>query len=239
MRTPYGLEINESCLACTLKASRLFCNLPETALREFEAIRSASAYPKGAVLFAEGQTPRGIFILCKGEAKLSICESEGKTLILRIAEPGEVLGLSATVSGKPYELTAETLVPCQTAFVKREDFLRFLGQHSVACFRVAEQLSEKYTTACHEIRSLGLSHSAVQKLAKLLLDWSARNGTARKDESRLKLALTHEEMAEMIGTTRETVTRMFSQLKKQQIVNAKGATLFIRNKAALERIANA
>ena len=62
------------------------------------------------MLFVEGQAPRGIFVLCKGRVKLSICASDGKTLILKIAEAGEVLGLSAAVSGAPYELTAETVI---------------------------------------------------------------------------------------------------------------------------------
>jgi CRP/FNR family transcriptional regulator len=170
---------------------------------------------------------------------LSICSTDGKTLILKVAEPGEVLGLSATVSGKAYELTAETLDPCQVNFVKREDFLRFLRDHADACFRVAEQLSDKYNAACHEIRSLGLSHSAAEKLAKLLLEWSVKNGESNKVEPRLKLALTHEEIAQMIGTSRETVTRLFADLKKRQIVMAKGSTLMIRNKAALKSIASA
>ncbi len=237
MLSPYGLDIIESCFTCKLRAERIFCDLPQAALQSFEFIKYATAYPRGAVLFVEGQAPRGIFVLCKGRVKLSISSCDGKTLILKIVEPGEVLGLSATVSGKPYELTAETLDPCQVNFVKREDFLRFLREHPDACFRVAEQLSDKYTSACHEIRSLGLSHCAAEKLAKLLLEWSSKNGEATKQEPRLKLALTHEEIAQMIGTSRETVTRLFADLKKRQIVQAKGSTLLIRNKQALKTLA--
>src|SRR5579864_7869296 len=212
MLSPYGLDIIESCMTCKVRAERLFCEISNPSLQAFEHIKYATAYPKGAVLFVEGQSPRGIFVLCKGRVKLSICSTDGKTLILKIAEPGEVLGLSASVSGKPYELTAETADPCQVNFVKREDFVRFLKEHADACLRVAEQLSEKYNTACREIRSLGLSHSAAEKLAKLLLEWSAKNGEAAKAEPRVKLALTHEEIAQMIGTSRETVTRLFADL---------------------------
>jgi CRP/FNR family transcriptional regulator, cyclic AMP receptor protein len=238
--TPYGLDIIESCLACKMRAEHIFCDLPPTALQSFETIKYATAYPKGAVLFVEGQAPRGIFVLCKGRVKLSICSTEGKTLILKIAEPGEVLGLSATVSGTPYELTAETVDPCQINFVKRDDFLQFLKEQSDACLRVAEQLSDKYNFACREISALGLPHSAGEKLAKLLLECSAKNGEAKKSEPRFKLAFTHEEIAQMIGTSRETVTRLFSDLKKRQIVQGKGSmqtkgsTLLIRNKAALK-----
>ena len=237
MLTPYGLDIIENCLSCKMRVAHIFCDLPASALQTFETIKYANAYPKGAVLFVEGQAPRGLFVLCKGRVKLSICASDGKTLILKIAEAGEVLGLSATISGTPYELTAETVEPCQVNFVKREDFQRLLREHSEACLHVAEQLSDKYNAACRELRAIGLPHSAAERLAKLLFDWSVQNGEAAKAEPRFKLALTHDEMAQMIGTSRETVTRLFAALKKRQIVEKKGSTLRIRNKAALKGLA--
>ena len=189
------------------------------------------------MLFVEGQLPRGIFVLCKGSVKLSINSPSGRTVIVKLAEPGEVLGLSATISGKPYEVTAETLDPCQVNFVKRDDFLHFLKDDVEACFKVAEQLSEKYHNACKEAGSLGLSHSAAEKLAKLLLEWTSKNGDTPK-EPRLKLRLTHEEIAQMIGTSRETVTRLFADMRKRQILQSKGSTLVIRNTAALRELAN-
>jgi CRP/FNR family transcriptional regulator len=230
------MEIVESCLTCKLRADRIFCNLPAPALQALENIKSATAYPPGAVLFVEGQLPRGIFVLCKGSAKLSINSPGGKTMIVKLAEPGEVLGLSATMSGKPYEVTAQTIDPCQVNFIKRDDFLKFLKDDVEVCFKVAEQLGEKYHNACKEVRLLGLSHSAAEKLAMLLLDWNSRNGDA-KPEPRLTLRLTHEEIAQMIGTSRETVTRLFADLRKQQIVQTKGSTLVIRNTEALRDIA--
>ena len=239
MLTPYGLDIIESCLSCKIRVEHLFCDLPAAALKTFETIKYATAYPKGAVLFVEGQAPRGIFVLCKGRVKLSICATDGKTLILKIAEAGEVLGMSATVSGTPYELTAETVDPCQVNFVKREDFQRLLREHSDAALHVAEQLSDNYNAACRHLRAIGLPHSAAERLAKLLLDWSTQNGEAAKAEPRLKLAFSHDEMAQMIGTSRETVTRLFADLKKRQIVEKKGSTLLIRNKAALKVLAHA
>ena len=238
MLSPYGMEIVESCLTCKLRVDRIFCDLPASALQTFESIKYATAYPQGAVLFVEGQVPRGIFVLCKGSVKLSINSPNGRTMIVKLAEPGEVLGLSATISGKPYEVTAETIDPCQVNFVKRDDFLRFLKDDVEACFKVAEQLSDKYHNACQEVRTLGLSHSASEKLANLLLEWSCKNGESAKAEPRLKLRLTHEEIAQMIGTSRETVTRLFAEMNRRQIVQSKGSTLLIRNTAALREIAN-
>jgi CRP/FNR family cyclic AMP-dependent transcriptional regulator len=236
MLSPYGMEIVESCLTCKLRADRIFCNLPASALQAFENIKSATSYPPGAVLFVEGQLPRGIFVLCKGSAKLSINSPGGKTMIVKLAEPGEVLGLSATMSGKAYEVTAQAIDPCRVNFIKRDDFLKFLKDDVEVCFKVAEQLGEKYHNACKEVRLLGLSHSAAEKLAILLLEWNSRNGDT-KPEPRLTLRLTHEEISQMIGTSRETVTRLFADLKKQQIVQTKGPTLVIRNTAALREIA--
>jgi CRP/FNR family transcriptional regulator, cyclic AMP receptor protein len=237
VRSPYGLDIIESCLTCKLRAGRIFCDLNTVALQAFERIKQVIAYPKGAILFIEGQAPRGIFVLCKGQVKLSLSAGDGKTIILKIVEPGEVLGLSATISGKPYDLTAETFEPCQVGFVKREDLLHLLKDNPDACFKAVEQLSVKYNTACHELRSLGVSHSAEQKLAKLLLEWSSRHGESAKVESDVKLALTHDEIAQMIGTSRETVTRLFADLKKRHIAQRNGFTLSIRNRGALETLA--
>jgi CRP/FNR family transcriptional regulator, cyclic AMP receptor protein len=234
--SPYGMDITESCLACKSHTGQLFCSFSASTLEAFEAIKFATIYPAGSVLFMEGQSARGIFVLCKGRVKLSICSSDGKSLILKIAEPGEVLGLSATVSGHAYGLTAEMLEPCQVNFVKREDFLRLLHEHDDACLHTVGALSEKYNAACHEIRSLGLSHSAAERLGRFLLKCSSQSGQAGAQQPRLNLGLTHEEIAELIGTSRETVTRVFTELRKHQVVEVHGATVLIRNKAALERL---
>ena len=139
-------------------------------LRKLAAITSASSYPKGAMLFVEGQTPRGVFILCWGRVKLSTTSADGKTLIVRIADTGEVLGLPATVTEKPYELTAEVIEPAQANFIPRQDFLNFLREHGEVGLRVAQQLGETYDSAIAEIRMIGLSHSVAEKLARFLLD---------------------------------------------------------------------
>src|ERR1700741_613615 len=117
MRGPYGFEPSDNCQTCGLRAASFFCQLPPAALKDFNAVRSTATYPEGAVLFLEKQDPRGVFVLCAGQVKLSISSSAGKTLILRITKPGEILGLMAVMSGTPYEVTAETLHPCQVAYV--------------------------------------------------------------------------------------------------------------------------
>lgn len=236
MRSPYGLEIIENCIACPLLQERVFCNLSPAGLQRLSTITSASSYPKGATIFVEGQTPRGVFILCNGRVKLSTSSTDGRTLIVRIADPGEVLGLPATVTGKPYELTADVIEPTQANFISRTDFLNFLRDHGEAALRVAQQLGETYHAAIAEMRSIGLSHSAAEKLARFLVEWCASHGNG-KGELRAQLTLTHEEIAQTIGASRETVTRLFTDFKKKQLLQIKGATLVVLDKAGLENIA--
>ncbi|HSB12032.1 MAG TPA: Crp/Fnr family transcriptional regulator [Blastocatellia bacterium] len=233
MQSPYGLEISDSCSTCAIRSGGYFCNFEPELVKAFEALKYATVFPKGAVLFVEGQSPRGVFMLCSGRVKLSTCSSDGKAIITRIAEGGEVLGLSAAVSGKPYMVTGETLVPCQVNFIKRDDFLKFLKDNGAACLRVAEHLSNNYHFAFEQVHSLGLSHSAAEKLAKLMLEWVAKNGRETDKGITLKMTLTHEEIAQLIGTSRETVTRLLGLFKTRQLIHVKGSTLTIRNKLAL------
>jgi CRP/FNR family transcriptional regulator, cyclic AMP receptor protein len=238
MRVPYGLNILDNCLTCPVREEHLFCNLSPPALQKLNEIKSTAVYPKSAVLFIEGQQPRGVFVLCNGKAKLSTSSTEGKTLITKISQPGDVLGLNAVISNHPYEVTAEMIEPGQANFIPREALLQFLKQYGEVALRVAEQLSRNYYTAYEEIRTLGLTTSPAEKFAKLLLSWYPEKAQGN-GQAQVKLTLTHEEIAEMIGTTRETVSRLFSDFKKKQLLQVKGSTLVLRNKDGLEKLVHA
>jgi CRP/FNR family cyclic AMP-dependent transcriptional regulator len=233
-KAPYGLEIIESCLTCPLREDRLFCDLGPAALQGLESISSSATYPKGAVLFVEGQEPRGVFVLCNGRAKLSTSSAEGKSLILRIAEGGEIIGLPGTISNRPYEATAEALEPVQANFIPREAFLHFLREHGEAALRIAQMMSEIYHATYQEVRYLGLSGSASGKLAHFLLDWTEAHG--KPNSSHTALTLTHAEIGEMIGLSRETVTRFFTDFKRKKWIELKGSSLALTNKAQLQKM---
>ena len=235
MRAPYGLNILDNCLTCPVRGEHLFCNLSLQAGQRLNEIKSTAVYPKGAMLFIEGQQPRGVFVLCTGKVKLSTTSRDGKTIITKISDSGDVLGLNAVVSGRPYEVTAEMMEPGQANFVPRDSLMQMLKDHPEVAMRVAQQLSRNYYTAYEEIRTLGLAASPSEKFAKLLLAWSSKSASD-DGSAQVKLTLTHEEVAEMIGTTRETVSRLFSEFKKKQLMQLKGATLVIRSRMALEKI---
>jgi len=216
MNSPYGLPAE--CVTSHLRPNDFFCALSQESLTAFHQIRHAVVFPGNTVIFVEGQTPRGIFMLCQGQAKLSISSIEGKTFILRIAKPGEVLGLHAIVTGKPYEVTVETMQPSLVNFVNREDFLRFLREHGDACLRAAQHISRDCQDAYDVVRSIGLSHSVSGRVAKFLLA-SATDGRVSRGVVRARLTLTHEDIAQLIGTSRETITRTLSEFRKKDIAN--------------------
>jgi CRP/FNR family cyclic AMP-dependent transcriptional regulator len=237
-KAPYGLPIVEDCVRCPLRDDNFFCRISETSSKALDRIKHTTSYPEGALLFMEGQAARGVYLLCQGRAKLMITNREGRTLILKIAQAGEIFGVNAVVTGRPHEVTLETLQPSQMAFIGREDFLKLIKEHGEVCLRVVQHLSRDCQAAHDSIRSIGLSHSASEKLARFLLEWSAE-GQESDGGVRMKLPLTHEEMAQLIGSSRETVTRTLSEFKKESIAELRGSTLVVLDKSALENLAAA
>jgi len=159
--------IQQSCIDCVLRSDRLFCDLPADSLEALDSIKSMVQFERGSAIFQEGQPTRGVFVICEGRVKLSVCSDSGRRLILRIAGPGEVLGLSASLSGSPYEVTAETLDNARIALVKRKDLLRFLRDHREACLQVVHMLSQDLHTAYDRVRSVGLGRSRRSRVPHL------------------------------------------------------------------------
>jgi CRP/FNR family transcriptional regulator len=236
MATPYNLDVVHDCTKCKFRGERQFCNLESKSVETLDALKFTTVHAKGALLFVEGEDPRSVYVLCSGRVKLTMASSDGRTLIVRIAEPGEVLGATAAVLGQPYEVSAETIEPAQVNVIKREHFLEFLRQHPEASMKLTKQLSENCSAAHRDIRSLGLSQTAQEKMARLLLDWCERGGQPSDKGVRLKVLLTHEEIAQMIGATRETVTRVISDFKSRRLIDVKGSTVLVGNMGALEQM---
>ena len=238
MNTPYGLEIIESCVSCKLRRDKWFCGFSSDTLTAFDNGSHLTTYPGGALLFVEGQTPRGAYVLCSGRVKLSTTSRDGKVLILRMADAGELLGLSAVISGEPYLITAETAGPCHVNFIDRDAFLKLMEKNGEIGLRSAQVLSHDFQAMYRDVHDLVLARSSAGKLARLLLSWSpGAQQEANRNEVRIRSSLTHEEMAQMIGSSRETVTRLLSDLRRKELIRLEGSTLVIRNRPALEALA--
>jgi CRP/FNR family transcriptional regulator len=207
--------------------------LSSESLNTFFKNATSHRYPKGATIFTQEQPSSGIYLLESGRVKLLAYSPEGKAIIVRIAEPTDVLGLSACIAGLPYEVSALVSANCRVRYVRREDFLAVLRTDQEAALEVIRELSLLYHDANYQICSLGLSTSAADKLARLFLQWSDRTIPVNSKTGSIPMNFTHEEIAEMIGTSRETVTRLIKAFKSRELIRLEGSRLIIPNKAGL------
>lgn len=221
------------CLSCPNREKNGFCNLSDDA-REFLVANSVVVeYPRGTVMFREGDTADSVYVLCSGRFKVSATSQEGRTMILRIAGAGSVLGMSAAMSDAPYETSAEALEPCRVRVMRARALQSLLREYPQAAVGAARTLASEYRAAFEEARRIALPETPAGRVACLLLDWmtnSERKGPA------ITMPLTHDELASMTATTRETVTRTLSRFRKDGIIQTKGVALTVLQPNLLQQL---
>jgi CRP-like cAMP-binding protein len=198
--------------------------------------RTSRVYKPGSILFSEGDPPDGLHILDSGRAIMFGSNARGKTFITKIASAGEMLGLNAIILGKAYLLSAEAMEPSRVSYVLREDFLNFLKKSPDASKQVIEQLSANYYDSQRDVRTLYLSSSIREKLARLLVSW-VESGDHPNEQVWLNIDLTHEQIGQMIGASRETVSRTMSALSEAGVIVVKGHVLEIPSIERLRELA--
>jgi len=236
-RGPYNLRLVESCLGCITREEGLFCKLPHAALSTLNSLRQTSTYPRGVMLFVEGQPSRGLYIVCSGEAKLYVNSADGQSLTVRVVEHGEVLGLSSLIRDECYPVTAETLCPCQVSFIPRLEFLQFMRANADVALRVARHLSMELSKAWQQTKMLALAPDTHSKLIQFLLAWAEKRGQTTPDGLRITLHMTHEEIAQSIGASRESVSRILSDWKHRGVIRSSGGAITILQPLELQIIA--
>jgi len=210
--------------------------LSEHWLRRCIASSKAKRVCKGTLLFQEGTIPDEVIVLLEGRVKKSVNSSQGRTLVLGFFGPGTVLGLAANVLGRAHIVTAEIIEDSKALFVPRHELIQEMQTNATAAWQVAQLVSESYFFLAGRIRSVDLSGSAPQKIARCLLGLVAENSIADGDHFRLQMS--QETMAQMVGISRETVSRHLSQLRKDGIVHWSRSDLIIQNLRALEHLAD-
>jgi CRP/FNR family cyclic AMP-dependent transcriptional regulator len=202
-------------------------------------------FEKGDVLFIEGDRPRGVYCLRQGRVKLTTSTPEGRVLILGVGRPGDTLGLSAVVSNAEYEATAEAIEIVTAQYIARETYLTRLRRNADFALEAAVELGRRYRDAHTAMRSLASTDPVLTRLARLFLKWAAEghitndNGNGKNVHSPVQIhnTFTHQQIAEMIGSSRETVTRVLREMRERDLVTLKGADLCIHSPAKLNMVA--
>jgi CRP-like cAMP-binding protein len=208
-----------------------------------EALRTEGvvcSLPPRTTLFTQGETAQGIHIVSRGCVKLSINSCEGRVFILKVSERGEILGLHNCISDTPYEMTAQTILSSRVCFVNRENLVRVLHRHPEASLAAATQLAKTCHIAYDQIILLSTSHSAREKLARFLLALSTASAYPRMGSDAavpVELDLTHDDIAQAIGTARETVSRVLAKFRRENLATLTGPLLLVLNRAGLETVA--
>lgn len=222
------------CATCPNASDYAFCNIGTEARRFLEANSVQMEYPRGSVLFREGDLPTAIYVLCAGKVKVSVSSQEGRTMILRLARSGDVLGLSAALAGGEQETTVEALEPVRARVLHLNHLTRMMQEYSEVSLGAAKSMARDYRAAFEEARLVALPSSPAGRIARLILDWADE---ARRNSSPfVTMSLTHEEVASMAATTRETVTRTLSRLRKENVISTRGVALTVLQPSALERM---
>lgn len=222
------------CLNCQQAGKHAFCNLGEESRTYFESNALNMEYPRGSTLFREGDSTAAVFVICSGKVKVSTTSRDGRTMILRIADVGNVLGMSAALTKGDYEVTAEALETCYARVLHLRHLTSMLQQYGDASMGAANALALDYRAAFDEARLIALPASPAGRVARLILDWA---DDARKNSSNfITMSLTHEEVASMTATTRETVTRTLGRFRKNKIISTQGTMLTVLQPKVLERL---
>lgn len=204
-------------------------------LCHLNGLATQQAFPRGTIVFGQGLAPGALFLVCEGQLQLSTASPDGHSLFLRLAGPGNILGLSAVISNVPYGTTAQAVQPSVVKSLGRAEFLHLMNSRPEVAVRTAQELAKEYHALLHGTRRLAFRGSARGRLAQLLLDWTG-NTDGVAEQRRITVAYTHEQIATMIATTRETVTRLINGFERQGIVRREGSLLEILKPKILKRL---
>ncbi len=223
------------CAACANRRPGWFCSLGSAVLADLELATSTISLPAQASLFTQGEDARCLYLICSGYLKLTAGRPEDRHMIVRVAGPGSMLGLYAVLSHGVYEVTAESLTPAQLRPVERERFLTFLRSHKEAQLRAVQCICQEYRFALQDACRIALAETVAARLARLLIELSHQIGEhTEAGEYRFPLLLTHEEMASMTCTTRETVTRTLGQFRKEGWITIEDSILTLHSPDRLQ-----
>ena len=188
---------------------------------------------RGEAVFHEGMPAFGLYILCQGKVKLAKHTRGGRSQILKLLGPGEILGEKTLFDQETYTCYAKTLEPSRLMFIPREDFLAFVKRHPEVAIRLIEKLSRELKVFGDRLVEI-TSRSAKERVARVLLELARAFGEEREEGLDIGVELPRAELAEMASVSTETAIRILSELKERDILALPGHRIVIKRLDALQ-----
>jgi CRP/FNR family transcriptional regulator len=226
-----------SCLTCVVRGPDCFCTLGPEALRELDVSGSRLRFAAGESVLREGYSAGRVYVVCRGKIKLTASSAEGRMLLLRIAGPGDVLGLAAALKDAKQQVAAVALEACELKAMDREEFFRLMDRFKDVSRNAARSVALEYEGAMMSVRRLALSGSAARKLMDVLLECGRVNeGDMGSEAIEFSMPFTHEELGNFAGLSRETVTRMLSKFRREGLLEQEGGRMILRHPARMKAL---
>lgn len=225
-----------ACSICHLRHTQPFADLPPAALADYNTIGSINTLPAAEMLFREQQEASLVVVLHRGHARLSCTSRDGRSMTLRIAAPGHILGLSSVLSGVSYEVSAQAVDTVSIKIIRRAPFIEFIERHPAASLHIARALADEYRSAFDDVRRLGLSTSVPSRVASLLMGWRTAPLFGQPEE-RFQLVHTHDEIAAFAATSRESVTRTLTKFRQDKYIHVQGVWVKVLEPEKMARLA--
>ncbi|MEK7760270.1 MAG: Crp/Fnr family transcriptional regulator [Nitrospirota bacterium] len=218
-----------------LKHIRLFDGISPSEMQEMEKITRMEEVKKRQPLYLPGDPSSNVYLLKRGRVKIANTAPNGKEVTFDILEPGEVFGELDVLEDAPRSTSAETLDDAVICVIPRKDFDQYLAMHPTVMFKLTKLIGLRLKKIQSRVEDL-VFRDVPARLAHLLSELGKTEGIADKQGIRLKVKLTHQEMANLIGCSRETVSTTMGQFRDDGLIQMDGRTITILKPEGLSRL---
>jgi CRP/FNR family cyclic AMP-dependent transcriptional regulator len=205
---------------------------------EIDALLSYSRvehYPAGREIFAKGSPGRSMMAVLRGTVSISSLSPEGKKIVFNSVHPGEIFGEIAMLDGEERTAVATALEDCELLVLDRRDFMPLLEKHADICMVLLKILCQRLRQTSEQVEDVLFRHLG-ERVAKGLVQLAKSTGRKDLREAAVELRLTQQDLADMVGGTRESVNKHLKGLEKRRLIELGNSTILIRDLTALERM---
>jgi len=211
-----------------LKEIPLFAGLGEDLLLKIEAISIEKSYKKGEIIILQDTSVEGLYILVSGRLRINRSSEDGRVKVLAILSPGDIIGEMSLLDDESASATVETMEDSRLILIRKEDFQAMLLRYPLVTIEIARILGRRLRSADKEIEELAF-YSVKNRLIEALIDLANRHSERTSSGIRVSLRITHQDLADMVGSSRETITRIMNLLERDQLIVNEGGYIVIKD----------